>query len=107
MKNDWLIRKDVGNYIGLITRCLDGIHPEFSMLTDNEFYYNDRIFLSEIVKSILNGDMRYYDHYLFFGGQENKKDISAFIIVDPGDDTRFRVVKTMRAYYSDSLKILI
>lgn len=77
------------------------------MLTTKEFLCDDKMFLQKLTNSILDGDMRYYDHYLFFGGIDDMKDIFAFIIVDPCDKSRFRVIKTRRPFYSKSLEIKI
>lgn len=92
-------RKD--GYINLLTQEMNN-HSEISMITTLKYLSEDIEILSSLQNDILVNNKRVYDHFVLFN--KTSKSIFAFIIAEPNESNRLRLVIINRPYYTKEIK---
>lgn len=99
MKYGFYARKMENDLIGIVTSGLKPKHPEITMFSNEEHLGEDIDFLMKIINDVVNHDKKFCDHYLLMDTQNDYPEIKAFIIYEPDNESRFRLVIIRRSFY--------
>lgn len=104
MKYGFYARKMDNGLIGIVSSGLEPNHPEITMISNEEHLGEDIDFLMNTIYEVVNQNKKFCDHYLLMDTQNDHPEIKAFIIYEPGNESRFRLVIIRRNFYNISIK---
>lgn len=104
MKYGFYARKMENGLIGIVTTGLEPKHPELTMISNEEHLGDDVNFLMNIIYDVMNHNKKFCDHYLIMDTEDGHPEIKAFIIYEPKNDKRYRLVIIRRNFYNISIK---
>ena len=104
MKYGFYARKMDNGLIGIVSSGLEPIHPEITMISNEEHLGEDIDFLMNAIYDVVNQNKKFCDHYLLMDTQNGHPEIKAFIIYEPGNESRIRLVIIRRNFYNISIK---
>lgn len=104
MKYGFYARKMENGLIGIVTTGLEPKHPEITMISNEEHLGEDVDFLMNAIYEVMTQNKKFCDHYLIMNSDKEHPEIKAFIIYEPGNESRFRLVIIRRNFYNIAIK---
>ena len=97
---EFTVTQLTNNVLYIVSSGLSTFHPEISMITSREYLGEDIELFAELQSRIVNDHFHIHDHYLMFN-RDGK--LTGFVITDPDNSNRLRIVVLNRPFYTESL----
>lgn len=104
MKYGFYAKKMNDDLFGIVTMGLQPKHPEITMITNENHIGEDMEFLMSLTNEVMKQNKKFCDHYLLMDTNKDYPSLKAFIIYEPGNNDRFRLVIVRRSFYDISIK---